>query len=203
MSKDTAMAIGWVERDIVPDGVTRVGIRRLLKSRLADLRSGRAPEDAERTQCFVEDMRSAAIAICPEKANEQHYELAPDFFGAVGPHRKYSCAYWPNGVAELADAETAALRLTCERAALRDGQSVLELGCGFGSLTLWMAKCYPRSHLTALSNSPRSACTAGARVPARAPTSMSSPRLRPGPSRPSEARRRARPSSCSTRPSRR
>ncbi len=154
MSQNTAMAIGWVERGIVPDALTRAGIRRLLKSRLADLRSGQPAEDAERTQRFVEGMRIAAMAELPDKANEQHYELPPEFFGAVlGPHRKYSCAFWPEGVTELADAEAAALRLTCERAGLRDGQSVLELGCGWGSLTLWMAKSYPGSRITALSNS--------------------------------------------------
>ena len=154
MIDNTAIAIDWVERGLMPDGVTRVGIRRLLKTRLAELGSGYATDDAERTQRFVEDMRICALALTPAKANEQQYELPSDFFGAVlGPQRKYSSAYWPEGVATLPEAEEAALALTCERAGLTDGQDVLELGCGWGSLTLRIARCHPQSRITALSNS--------------------------------------------------
>jgi cyclopropane-fatty-acyl-phospholipid synthase len=99
-------------------------------------------------------MDSAAIAPVPHRANEQHYEVPAGFFGLVlGPHRKYSSAWWPAGVTKLEQAETAALAVTCERAGLADGQQILELGCGWGSLTLWMAQHYPRSHITAVSNS--------------------------------------------------
>ncbi len=99
-------------------------------------------------------MAAAPIAPLPHAANEQHYELPAEFFGlALGSHRKYSCAYWPKGVTSLDDAEEAALRITCERAELADGQDILELGCGWGSLTLWMAERYPRSRILAVSNS--------------------------------------------------
>jgi cyclopropane-fatty-acyl-phospholipid synthase len=99
-------------------------------------------------------MRSGPIALVPEKANEQHYELPPEFFAAVlGPRRKYSCCYWPNASSSLAEAEETALALTCEQAQLEDGQDVLELGCGWGSLSLWMAERYPASRITAVSNS--------------------------------------------------
>jgi cyclopropane-fatty-acyl-phospholipid synthase len=92
--------------------------------------------------------------LLPEKANEQHYEVPAAFFGAVlGSHRKYSSCLWSHGVATLSQAETAALHATCERAGLVDGQDVLELGCGWGSLTLWMAERYRGSVVTALSNS--------------------------------------------------
>ena len=84
----------------------------------------------------------------------QHYDVPADFFGRVlGPHRKYSSGYWPEGVRTLQEAEAAALTLTCERAGLADGQDILELGCGWGSLTLWIAKHYPEAWVTALSNS--------------------------------------------------
>nr|WP_312028302.1 cyclopropane-fatty-acyl-phospholipid synthase family protein [Aquabacterium sp. J223] len=90
----------------------------------------------------------------PEKANEQHYEVPAAFFEAVlGPHRKYSSCWWPDGVQTLEQAEAAALAATCERAGLEDGQQVLELGCGWGSLSLWMAERFPGSRITAVSNS--------------------------------------------------
>jgi cyclopropane-fatty-acyl-phospholipid synthase len=153
-SSSTAVAIRWVEQGLVPDRVVRLGIRRLLKARLAELQSGDAAHTARLTQDFVELMRSAALAPLPEKANEQHYEVPAAFFGELlGSHRKYSSCHWPAGVTTLDQAEAAALALTCERADLHDGQQVLELGCGWGSLSLWMAERYPASRITALSNS--------------------------------------------------
>ena len=93
------------------------------------------------------------IAIDTDKANEQHYELPAGFFAHVlGPHLKYSCALWAAGDT-LADAEERMLALTCARAGIRDGQNILELGCGWGSLTLWIASRYPAASITAVSNS--------------------------------------------------
>lgn len=153
MSQNAA-AIHWVEQGLVPDRVVRIGIRRLLKARLLELQSGDAVAGARLTQAFVDAMRQAELAPLPEKANEQHYELPAAFFSAVlGEHRKYSACYWPEGVDTLAQAEAAALDITCERAGLGDGQQVLELGCGWGSLSLWMAERFPASEITALSNS--------------------------------------------------
>jgi len=151
---NTASALHWVEQGYVPDRAVQLGIRRLLKERLAELNDGDAQATAARTQRFLDEMRTAQIALLPEKANEQHYEVPAAFFAKVlGVHRKYSSCHWPEGVDSLNDAEAAALRQTCERAGLADGQSVLELGCGWGSLTLWMAERYPASRITALSNS--------------------------------------------------
>lgn len=148
------LAIACTERGIVPDLVVRGGIRRLLQSRLADIEAGRAEAAAARTEAFVSAMRAAPIALLPEKANEQHYEVPAAFFAAVlGRRRKYSCAWWPDGVRDLDDAEEAALAATAERAGLADGQRVLELGCGWGSLTLWVAERFPRSEIVAVSNS--------------------------------------------------
>src|SRR5262245_33380708 len=148
------LALAFTERGIVPDRLVRSGIRRLLEQRLAEIGDGDVATAAERSKVFAEAMAGSPVALVPEKANEQHYELPAEFFGRVlGQHRKYSSAWWPAGIDRLDDAEAAALAGTCERAGLVDGQRVLELGCGWGSLTLWMAARYPASHITAVSNS--------------------------------------------------
>jgi cyclopropane-fatty-acyl-phospholipid synthase len=154
MSFAARQAINWTELGLVPDRIIRGAIGRLLRSRLAELRPDDTEHAAEASARFVESMNGAPIALLPEKANEQHYELPPEFFEhALGPHRKYSCCHWGPGVESLGDAEEQALSLTCERAALADGQHILELGCGWGSLTLYMAQRYPRASILAVSNS--------------------------------------------------
>lgn len=142
------------ERGLFADLLLRLGIRYLLKDRLQELQEDDLNAAAALETGFIEQMRAAPIAPVPEKANQQHYEVPAEFFRQVlGPHLKYSSAYWPEGVTTLADAEAAALRETCTHAALANGQTILELGCGWGSLTLWMAKHYPDSRITAVSNS--------------------------------------------------
>lgn len=149
-----SLAISWVEQGYVPDPVVRRGIRRLCEQRLREIDAHDAEACARRTEAFVQAMREAPIALVPELANAQHYEVPAEFFGHVlGPHRKYSSAWWPEGADELGAAEAAALEATCERAALADGQDVLELGCGWGSLALFAAARYPASRITAVSNS--------------------------------------------------
>ena len=126
----------------------------MLKARLAELHDGDAAATAALAEAFVAEMREAPIAPRPEKANEQHYELPAAFFAAVlGPHRKYSSCFWPGDDVTLEAAEAAALTATCERAGIADGQRILELGCGWGSLTLWIAERFPASRIAALSNS--------------------------------------------------
>jgi len=147
------LGIEAVERGLVPDMVTRGAIRRLCVDRLRQVRDDQTANSDASIQ-FFDSMHSGSIAPVPEKANEQHYELPPDFFGQVlGSRRKYSSCYWPDGVTTLDEAEAAALKVTCERAELADGQQILELGCGWGSLSLWMAEKYPKSRITAVSNS--------------------------------------------------
>lgn len=154
MPQATSAAIHWVEQGLVPDHAVRFGIRRLLQQRLSELRAGDPEATAALAQDFLAAMRRSPLAVLPEKANEQHYEVPAAFFGRVlGPHRKYSSCWWPDGVTTLEQAEAAALAATCERADLTDSQRVLELGCGWGSLSLWMARRYPHSHITAVSNS--------------------------------------------------
>ena len=154
MSNHIAGAIDWVEKGLVPDRVVRFGIRRLLKDRLTEMGAGDRAATAQLTRDFIAAMHGAELAPLADKANEQHYELPAGFFGEVlGSHRKYSSGFWPAADCTLDQAEAAALALTCERAGLADGHEVLELGCGWGSLSLWMAERHPASRITALSNS--------------------------------------------------
>lgn len=143
--------IELAERGWLPDWLIRVGIRRLLRNRLkGELRKGKDKS----IDAFVAELKRSAIAVQTDAANEQHYELPSAYFQKVlGPRLKYSCGWWPEVSTSLAESEEAMLELTCKRAALENGQSVLELGCGWGSLTLWMAEKYPESQITAVSNS--------------------------------------------------
>lgn len=150
----TKTAVSWSEQGLVPNAVIRGGIRRLLQQRLVEIRANDCEAAADSQAAFVADMRNAVVAPLPDRANEQHYEVPAAFFRRVlGPNLKYSCCYWPAGVESLADAEEAALRLTCQRAGIENGMDVLDLGCGWGSLSLWMARRYPDSRITAVSNS--------------------------------------------------
>ncbi len=148
------LALRFTERGIVPERLVRVGIRRLLQARLDEIGAQDPAAAGRPAEAFAAAMRVAPIALLPDKANEQHYEVPSAFFGQVlGSRRKYSSAWWPEGVADLDAAEVVALAATAERAQLADGQRILELGCGWGSLTLWMAERYPRARITAVSNS--------------------------------------------------
>ena len=149
-----AQALRWVENGYVPDVMIRAGIRHLLRDRLQEIEAADSAAGAAQLDRFVEMMDASPIAALPEKANEQHYELPPEFFVHVlGEHRKYSSCVWASDSTTLDEAEADALRTTCERAGLEDGQQVLELGCGWGSLSLWMASHYPGSRFTVVSNS--------------------------------------------------
>lgn len=143
------LGINAIERGLVPDWLTRLAIRRLCRSRLNQSSTNRSSDRA-----FQESLRSGPIALLPDVANQQHYELPPEFFRLVlGPRRKYSCCYFSGATSTLAEAEEAALGETCRRAHIENGQEILELGCGWGSLSLWMAEQYPQSRITAVSNS--------------------------------------------------
>ena len=143
-----SIALEAAERGEVPDPVIQWGIRLLCQERLRE--QSRRPS-AEPLAWLARD---TAVAPLPEAANQQHYEVPPPFFeNVLGPAMKYSCCHWSNGVMDLAEAELSALRITCQRADLEDGQDVLELGCGWGSLALWMSEHYPQSRVTAVSNS--------------------------------------------------
>ena len=148
------MVDSLLSRGLLPDALVRVGIRRLLQARLREEDRGDEGAQGAHLERHLESLRRSPIAVDTRDANAQHYEVPAAFYRLVlGRRLKYSSALWPAGVEDLDAAEEAMLRLTCARAELADGQDVLELGCGWGSLTLWMAEAYPTSRITAVSNS--------------------------------------------------
>ena len=146
--------ITLAEHHLLPDSLVRFGIKKLLKQRLQD-ESANDPEQREkRYQQLLENLRQSPIAIETGAANAQHYEVPAAFYQyALGKHLKYSSCYWDEQTENLDQAEARMLAVTAERAELADGQQILELGCGWGSLTLWMAEHFPASRITAVSNS--------------------------------------------------
>ena len=154
MSAVTAKAVSWTETGLVPDSVIRAGIRRLLENKRREIRADDIEAAATTLNDFVAMMNASPVALVPELANEQHYEVPAEFFTKVmGEHLKYSCCYWPEGVTTITEAEAAALAKTCERAGIEDGMQVLDMGCGWGSLSLWIAEHYPNATVTSVSNS--------------------------------------------------
>ncbi len=146
--------IPQAEAGRIPDPLIRWGIRRFLAAGLAQRQAGSVEAQQAAKRHFIAAMAEAPIALQPDRANEQHYELPAPFFETVlGPRLKYSAGYWPTGTEDLAAAEDAMLERTAARAELADGQDILELGCGWGSLSLWMAARYPAAQITAVSNS--------------------------------------------------
>jgi len=140
---------GWL-----PDWLVRAGMRKLIAQRLADEGAHDGEFRASRLASLIDELSASPIAIETEAANTQHYELPPSFFAAhLGPHLKYSCCLYGDNGSTLADAEEAMLGLYERRAALADGQRILDLGCGWGSLALWLAARYPNAQIVALSNS--------------------------------------------------
>jgi len=148
--------VDWLlSKNALPDWVVRLGIRHLLAKRRKALIAGSPEERQTRFYRFLKALADSPIAIHTKDANAQHYEIpAPFFQGVLGPHLKYSCGYWIKTSQDLETSEKAMLALTLERANPADGQSILELGCGWGSLTLFMAEHLPNAKITAVSNSP-------------------------------------------------
>lgn len=144
------------EHGRLPDALIRLGIRQRHAEVLRGQRGPDAVAELERKRVFIKAMNAAPVALVPEAANDQHYEVSPDFFRLMlGPAMKYSCCLFPEqeGMpADLAGAEKAMLELVVNRADLVDGMDVLELGCGWGSLSLWLARKHPGSRITAVSN---------------------------------------------------
>ncbi|PCI36661.1 MAG: SAM-dependent methyltransferase [Elusimicrobia bacterium] len=144
-----SLAISLSEKGIVPDTLVRWGMRRLISARLS-----KETLRAEERLAFIKELAHSPVALVPEKANEQHYEVPPGFFErTLGKRLKYSSCYWPEGVTTLDAAELESLKQVAERAGIANGQRVLELGCGWGSFSLWAAEAYPDAKFTAVSNS--------------------------------------------------
>lgn len=143
-----------LETGLLPDSLIRYGIRRLNRRRLVEESRGGEEAVQARLASWLERMRSGPIAVQTEAANAQHYEVPTEFYRKVlGPRLKYSCCYFEPGVASLAQAEEAMLELYVDRGRLADGQEILELGCGWGSLSLYLAERFPRCRILAVSNS--------------------------------------------------
>lgn len=146
--------ISLAEKGKIPDIFIRIGIRNLNKKRLNQFKKLNLEKAESLHQIWVDNLKGSPIALVPEVANEQHYEVPSTFFELVlGKHLKYSSGYWPKNTSSLDSSEEAMLKLTVERAQLQDGMSILELGCGWGSLTCYMAKKFPDSKIIAVSNS--------------------------------------------------
>ena len=146
--------IDLMEKGLVPDRLIRAGVNHLNRVRLKEEIPKTQELIAKKVNDFVELLKNSPLAIETQKANEQHYELPPEFFVlSLGARKKYSCCYFPNGNETLDQAEIHSLNQVCERAKLSDGQEILELGCGWGSLSLFMAEKYPNSKIIGVSNS--------------------------------------------------
>ncbi len=154
LEKITGAAIGVAERGLVPDAILRAGIRKLCADRLKSLQKTTLEEEARDLEHYVESLRKGPLAIHTREANTQHYEVPSEFYvAALGKNLKYSSCYYSRPGQTLDQAEDEALAITCERAELAPGQKILELGCGWGSLTLTMARRFPTAQITAISNS--------------------------------------------------
>ena len=146
--------INQVEKGNIPDFLVKAGIRNLCSERLKWAKK-QGPDGIKKHNLeWVEKLKNSPIALVPEKANEQHYEVPPEFFvKSLGENLKYSCGYWESGAQNLDESEIHMLDMYLKRAEFKDGMDILELGCGWGSLTFHMAKQYPKSKITAVSNS--------------------------------------------------
>ncbi|SLM37004.1 cyclopropane-fatty-acyl-phospholipid synthase [Lasallia pustulata] len=143
-----------IDNGYLPNAVIRVGIRRLLAERIALIKSTSLTASYERKMKYVELLRTRPIAINTAEANQQHYEVGTSVLqGMLGRRMKYSCCLYPTEKETLDQAEVAMLEQYVERAELHDGQSILDLGCGWGSATLYLAERFPKSSVTGFSNS--------------------------------------------------
>lgn len=150
----TTALIEACERGWIPDAIVRAGMRSLMRQRLADESAGDPTRAMQRLAALIEELSNSPIARETKAANEQHYEVPAEFFHLhLGPALKYSCAWYASGGETLAQAEEAMFSIYAQRAGLADGQRILDLGCGWGSMSLWMAQRYPGAQVIGLSNS--------------------------------------------------
>lgn len=145
---------GLLERGLIPDPLIRFGIRGLLKDKLVEERLYQRQQGNHRKEELIKLLKESPIAVNTREANEQHYELPTKFFQLImGRHMKYSCGFWREGVTDLDSSEKDMLEITVSRTEISDGQNILELGCGWGSLTLFIAEKFPHCRITGVSNS--------------------------------------------------
>ena len=168
-----------LEKNRIPDVLIRSGARYMTNRRLKQIQSRPIEEQQAYVNRYISHLKTQPIAIHTADANEQHYEVPTAFFQQVlGPHMKYSCGYWDNAGGHnapqdpLERSEEAMLELTCQRAGLEDGQRILDLGCGWGSMALYMARKYPAASITAVSNSSTQKAYIDARAAAKNLTNL-------------------------------
>jgi cyclopropane-fatty-acyl-phospholipid synthase len=148
------LALRMAEAGVVPDLILRSGTRHLLRRRLRESVTGPFEVRTREQSALMDRLSAGPIAIDVAAANEQHYEVPAPFFElALGPRLKYSCCYWDERTRDLAAAEEAMLELTARRANIQDGMRILDLGCGWGSFSLWAAEQFPNAQILAVSNS--------------------------------------------------
>jgi cyclopropane-fatty-acyl-phospholipid synthase len=153
-SKASDYAIPLVYAGLVPDCLIRWGIRLRLRDHLQLLNQEGAEADHASKMAIVEELRKAPIAINTDEANDQHYEVPAAFYDlSLGPRKKYSSGLWPYKNTTFEESEIAMLELYAERAQLKDGMSIVDLGCGWGSLSLFLLEKYPNAKITGISNS--------------------------------------------------
>ena len=149
-----SLGIGLAEAGLLPDLIVRFGIRGLVRERLTEINEASCEQVLAAKRSRSEALSHGPIAVETDLANEQHYEVAPAFFEQVlGRYLKYSCGLWEDASCDLDRSEAAMLRLTCERAEVQNGMRILDLGCGWGSLSLWLAEQYPEAKIMSVSNS--------------------------------------------------
>jgi len=154
MSAVKARTLSWTESGLVPDTVIRAGMRRLLAQRASEIHAGDVEHSSSELNKFVDMMNASPVALVPELANEQHYEVPSAFFGlCLGARRKYSCCEWTSETRNLDEAEALALKTTIDRAGIENGMRVLDLGCGWGSVSLYVAELFRDCEIVAVSNS--------------------------------------------------
>ncbi len=143
-----------LSRGIIPESIVRFGIKRLLKRRIDDENAGDVEKNQDKLNNLIEKLRASPIAVETQEANRQHYELPAEFFELVmGRYLKYSSGYWGTNTNDLSAAEKNMLDLYIERADIKDGLNVLDLGCGWGSFSLYAARKFSNLSVTAVSNS--------------------------------------------------
>ena len=148
------VAIGLAERRLLPDSIIRLGIRQLLRRRLRSEFANANGRSSGVSESVLSRLRGSPITIETDAANEQHYEVPAAFFEHVlGSRMKYSCGYWDDAETTLDESEEAMLALSCRRAEIENGMEILELGCGWGSATLWIAEQFPQCRVLGVSNS--------------------------------------------------
>lgn len=148
------LSLKLVEAGLVPDPIIRRGIHKIDSDHLKKYRSKSPEELGAELNALIRDMKNSPMALYTDEANRQHYELPAEFFVKVlGKHLKYSCCLYEGENDSLDGAEEKMLELTCKRAGVTDGMKILDLGCGWGSLSLYIAENYKDCEILSVSNS--------------------------------------------------